>query len=283
MFACAFFMSLFTIAINSCDYITSEKFKQLSQHQVETKAFNPDNVQQGDIIYVHGNYLSIFFERYHPAIKHQYILLTNDSDNDAPGVFAHVLDDPMIIAWFGINPSLRHPKFIPIPVGIPSSMLKNGKIEHFNNVTRKQWKKKNLLGMNFNISFYPKERKPLQDYFARKKFCTLIYDTDHQTYLIKMAETRFILSPRGNGLDCFRTWEALYCNTIPIVTTSHMDPLFEELPVLIIDNWKSITPQLLLEQHALMKKKSYNYEKLTFSYWKHIILSYQKDAKKAAF
>ena len=40
----------------------------------------------------------------------------------------------------------------------------------------------------------------------------------------------FWLSPRGNGLDCHRTWEALYLDIIPIVWHSTLDPLYRKPP-----------------------------------------------------
>jgi hypothetical protein len=57
----------------------------------------------------------------------------------------------------------------------------------------------------------------------------------------------FELSPRGNGLDCFRTWEALLLGTIPIVRTSTLDPLYEDedLPVVIIRDWREVTATAL--------------------------------------
>lgn len=52
----------------------------------------------------------------------------------------------------------------------------------------------------------------------------------------------FELSPRGWGLDCLRTWEALYLRTIPIVRSSTLDPLYrdEGYPVAIVEDWREI-------------------------------------------
>ena len=37
----------------------------------------------------------------------------------------------------------------------------------------------------------------------------------------------FGLSPRGNGVDCHRTWEMLYFGMIPVMLRSTIDPLFD--------------------------------------------------------
>ena len=48
----------------------------------------------------------------------------------------------------------------------------------------------------------------------------------------------FELSPSGNGLDCHRTYEAIILNTIPIVRSNTLDPIYKEhdLPVVIVLN-----------------------------------------------
>ncbi len=55
----------------------------------------------------------------------------------------------------------------------------------------------------------------------------------------------FVISPHGRGLDCFRTWEALLCGAIVIVKRSPLDPLYRGLPVVILDDWREITPAAL--------------------------------------
>ena len=61
------------------------------------------------------------------------------------------------------------------------------------------------------------------------------------------ADFAFEVSPRGNGLDCFRTWEALVLNTIPIVKATTLDPLFEDedLPVVVVSSYAEVTAEAL--------------------------------------
>ncbi|CAF3028340.1 unnamed protein product [Rotaria sp. Silwood2] len=86
------------------------------------------------------------------------------------------------------------------------------------------------------------------------------------------------LSPRGNGIDCHRTWEALYLDAIPIVWHSTIDSLYSDLPIIIINNWNEINEQFLrnkLYEIALKKLQQpsvYRYEKLRHSFWRDMIL-----------
>jgi hypothetical protein len=77
----------------------------------------------------------------------------------------------------------------------------------------------------------------------------------------------FVISPHGNGLDCHRTWEALCLGSIPIVKKSNISDLFDDLPVLIIDNWFDIKEDLLIKTIHDFKNKQFNYDKLLLKYW----------------
>jgi hypothetical protein len=59
------------------------------------------------------------------------------------------------------------------------------------------------------------------------------------------AEAVFEASPRGNSIDCHRTWEALLLHSIPIVKSTLLDPLYDGLPVAIVQDWSEVTPERL--------------------------------------
>jgi len=96
----------------------------------------------------------------------------------------------------------------------------------------------------------------------------------------------FWLSPRGGGLDCHRTWEALYLDIIPIVWNSSLNVLFENLPVVIINDYKELNETFLYEKlneiskKKLSKKKVYQFEKLRNAYWRRLILDKSRHKRK---
>jgi hypothetical protein len=94
-----------------------------------------------------------------------------------------------------------------------------------------------------------------------------------------MSKYAFVLSPFGIGMDCHRTWEALCLGCIPIVKTSSIDNLYNDLPVLIVKEWKVITIELLNDTISTFKAKiennEFNIEKLNLSYWLQLINSYK--------
>jgi hypothetical protein len=48
--------------------------------------------------------------------------------------------------------------------------------------------------------------------------------------------------------------------------------MFENLPVLIVDNWSEVNNELLLKTIAEFKQRTFNYEKLCLKYWTDKIL-----------
>jgi len=98
----------------------------------------------------------------------------------------------------------------------------------------------------------------------------IYYEPKHilrkETYL-KQLEYAFVVCPHGNGLDCHRQWEALVLGCIPVVKSSSIDILYDDLPVLIVKEWSDINNELLQSTIDIFKNKQFNYNKLNLEYW----------------
>ncbi len=267
-------------------YITGSAFRSLCDFCLDsaTNNLNPDKVEAGDIIFVSNPSIDAFFVRYRPRIKHPFILLTHhcydDGDSPTPGPSAcHYLEDANLIAWFTVNPSIVHPKLIPLPLGIPNyfSSIGNTAVYDTHIKACAQAVRTKLVYSNFNVATYPHEREFVRNFFADKSFCTTSNSKPQAEYLVDVTQHKFVLSPRGNGLDCYRTWEALLLGSIPVVRSSTLDPLFEGLPVFVIENWQEITEELLEKEYLEIKEKlnEYNFGKLFMPYWISEILAFK--------
>ncbi len=218
-----------------------------------------------------------FFRDVHPYIAHRYILVTHNSDYPAPREFGHILDDPKLIAWFGQNvENYSHPKLHPIPIGIANRYWGHGNVDVIKatQLACKGTAKTTLLYMSFVRWTCSYERDPLYDLMKDQSFCTNAPLVDFTLYLPALARSKFVLSPRGNGLDCHRTWETLLMGSIPIIRTSTLDVLYEGLPVVIVRDWKEVTEEFLNKKWEEMSAKTYNLEKLYADYWLNLIEAY---------
>ncbi|CAB9526802.1 expressed unknown protein [Seminavis robusta] len=91
-----------------------------------------------------------------------------------------------------------------------------------------------------------------------------------------LSQSKFILSPHGLGLDCYRTWEGLWMGVIPILESlgdkRMPDGWFrtlDDLPALVVESYAQVTPELLEQTyHEILEKwDTYNWEKLTKTWW----------------
>ena len=130
--------------------------------------------------------------------------------------------------------------------------------------------KKYLLAA-FSIHTNPKERQFLYDFVCGKDSLLLQITNcekiNQKDFYKLVSESRFVLSPHGNGLDCFRTYETLYLGSYPIVKTSSLDELYIGLPVLIVNEWADLTVELLQNTFDEFQNIKFNYRGLYGDFW----------------
>jgi hypothetical protein len=88
-------------------------------------------------------------------------------------------------------------------------------------------------------------------------------------YWQQLMRSKFVASPEGNGIDCHRTYEALWCGCIPIVEIGNMRhflQLYGDVPVLWTYDYFEITPDYLEQQYTKMvdPKRKYEFSKLYY-------------------
>lgn len=259
-------------------FVSGDAFRAYADHAYDELAtsLNPAEISAGQTIFIKTDRLEEFFRDVHPHIQYPYILISHNSDWAAPGSFAPFLEDPKIIAWFAQNyDGIAHPKMHPIPIGIANYMWPHGNASVIEKIKSKHLSKKYLCYLNFDINTFQQERWPLYKRLSQTSFCHRTRKYDFEKYLTHTALSKFMVSPRGNGFDTHRLWEALYMGSIPIVKTSSLDSLYSGLPVLIVSNWEQVTESFLENMDAEFKRKNFSLEKLSMNYWTHLIDSYK--------
>jgi hypothetical protein len=233
-------------------------------------AFDPERVQPGDIIF--ARVPGLFFKYMHPRIQNPYILVTHgDVDDGFKEEHVPYLKEKKLIAWFGIHPGTQpHPKFFPLPlgvIGLGTFYERRTEMHQYFAKLRNETVKSRLLGMNFTERTH-RERKIVKELFEDKPFCHKFDETlPTMDYLKEMASCKFILSPRGAGIDCYRTWEAILVGCIPIVRSSQLNSLYKDLPILVVDDWQEVTEEFLEKKYKEMTAQPYSLDKLYFEYW----------------
>lgn len=278
--------------------INANVFRQVSDHCFDSpqkvwiyltgRTFDPASVKDGDIIFIKNDpfYLKRFFTNIHPHIRARYILLSHNSDMSIPGDYEHYLEDNKIIAWCGCNVSKpEHPKMVSLPLGVMGILnkkIRSDCSEIWGRVlldcATGRLKKNNLVYFNACIATNRSERGRALDYFKDKSFCTKAFGRSYEGYLREMATFKFVISPHGAGLDCYRTWEALQLGCFPVVKKSALDCLYDGLPVVIVDDWSQVTEAFLEQKYQEMTQQHYALERLSSDYWVKKIMKIRVDA-----
>ncbi len=266
----------------SAPFISGDTFRSFSDHLYDETStiFNPELVSYGDVIFVKTDLIGDFFKNRHPYIKNPYVLITHNSDYAMPGPFREFLDDPKILAWYAQNiEEYAHPKLINLPIGLANRYWEHGSIEVVNKVKSRvnEIARDHLIYLNIAVATYPKERAAVYEQFKNQRCCFKGSPKPFEKYLEDIASCKFVLSPRGNGIDCHRTWEALYMGAIPVVKTSTLDPMYEGLPVVIVEDWNEVTEEFLERMYYEMSQKTYSLERINASYWYNELTKYKRD------
>uniref|UniRef100_A0A6C0BR30 Exostosin GT47 domain-containing protein n=1 Tax=viral metagenome TaxID=1070528 RepID=A0A6C0BR30_9ZZZZ len=216
-------------------------------------------------------YLDDFYEKIVKSLNTKFVLITHYGDMEA-GLHNKILNHPLLIKWYGQNMCIISDKTLPIPIGLENNYWKRTNIhtikQHSSN------SKINLLYLNFSLNTNP-NRSKIMDILLQKGFNkNKKLDWDH--YIEDLSSHKFCISPKGNGVDCHRTWECLYLGVIPIVEKSPHMSYFHDLPILFVDSYDDISIQYLNQIYKDFKHKSFNMDKLSLSYWNRKIREHFK-------
>jgi hypothetical protein len=144
------------------------------------------------------------------------------------------------VNWLGTSKYIH-----PIPIGLENEgYLLNGVLSDY---------------LSMKQSLIPLEKRPIKllacfslhtNPTERNKAMRSAIDLG-DTYVVKspitprkyrtlVSQSVFVLSPPGNGIDCHRTWEALFLGAIPVVKRSFWSFSKYEIGAKVVDDWDEI-------------------------------------------
>ena len=205
------------------------------------------------------------FSEYLKYLKKPIDLITGDGDTMVPSEIAptsvnKILDSDKIKNWYtqNLDGSQNHKKFKHYPIGLDLhttrdnlftssdkileylNKLRNEKELHQNN------KKVLRIFCDLHHKIYPHKRFPNDraEIFTLKDKMKFVDFTAKRLSVLdtykKYSDYTFAISGSGNGLDAHRTWELLYLGCIVLMKSSALDKMFENLPVVIIKDWREL-------------------------------------------
>lgn len=231
-------------------------------NQFDADRLNPDSVVFCKFDYLQhlADYLQF------RNCKKPFILLTGQSDfaitDHAFGYMKSRLVHPL--NWWGCNNECDLANGIPLGIA-----------DDFCKLTVKtgfcKTKGNRLLYVNHRADTFPMVRKPLYQLFSGNSWASVREPSEKGTeglYREELLDHKFILCPRGNGVDTHRMWEAIYCGVIPVVQRHKTHSGLEgNLPILFVDSYYEVTEDLLNKTYEQFKTKTWNTDMLKVSWW----------------
>lgn len=264
---------------NLCDYTYSSREDDWVAPLDNCAPFDPGSVPINSVIYVTPWGIEKFLETIHPKINNPYILITYCYGTTFK--YSHVINDPKILHWFGQANSnaITFDKFTIMPLGVlATNEVFNDRLQMIENFNKLRTYPKGLLREQLAyMNFMPhvndgQDRNVVYNLFKDKPWCTTITLTHtwrkpFMEYMNDIAQSKFVISPLGDICDTYRHIESMLVGSIPIILTSPLNKLLEDLPAIIVNDYQEVTEDFLNKKYEEMKDKKYNLDKLYMKYW----------------
>jgi hypothetical protein len=215
---------------------------------------NEDDKNYIDFLMSQGTLLELL-EQY-PMMK--FIVFTNLEDTPIDDyIFDKIPDNVLLIS--AVNAVANGGKVIPAPYGLQRVLYKGDERHQFLKTATSTWPDdpEHLLYVTFMQDSH-KDREGISDAFSDKDWA--LVDEERQLYHLyinNIGNSKFVICPRGNAIDCHRNWEVAYMSRVPILKR---DPYYETLykwmdyPALFVNDFSEITQELLIENDHLWQK-----------------------------
>ena len=237
-----------------------------SHLQPTTEQFR--KIEKATVLFVNTHILESFQEHILPQLVKPFVLISHASDHIVDNKFGPLLSDSRLIHWFAQNVSITHEKLTPIPIGLANSQFLHGDIAIFHRAMQMKTKRNSILFTCVSDRTNP-SRVDKIGALTLNGFEITKNSLPFADYLTHLTESFFVSSPEGNGIDCHRTWEALYLGAIPIVDQSAWLNEYSDLGIIQVKDWSTITNDLLMRYLESLPGR--RYDKLRLSYWSSLI------------
>jgi hypothetical protein len=257
------------------DYLHGDRFAALGDIRIEkdSGAIPTQVIEEGEIIFCMTDRVEELFAAIR-ARRRPCILITHNADrNVSPTLFA---SRPACVRhWFAQNALVERPELTPIPIGLERPHVSGGRTrpEAFRAAAASEQRViRNLAYLRQADWTNRWERLPVRWALARRSWITSSRQTvPFAQYLAEMFQHRSVISPPGNGLDCHRTWEALYLGVVPLVKVSPATRYFARLlPLAVFDRLSTLTRHRV-ERGIEQARQQRPFDALRFSWWANSI------------
>jgi hypothetical protein len=222
-------------------------------------------VKQYDTIFVNADLLDQCTDTL-VNISVPYHLLTGNADKLLNDSTVNRILQTKIVSWSGHNFKKYDERFLQIPMGFTELGDKrpNSFLDYIDLPVEKVIP---LVITPFGDTH--NSRSDLNNLYG-DGILNLRNKISYSHFLTLLSISKYSCCPRGNALDSHRFVESIVCNSIPIVMTSDLDPVYEEMGAIIITDWN------VCKNINSLPTPTLNRDMVTLEYWKDRIKLHQQ-------
>lgn len=189
-----------------------------------------------------------------PDVK--FIIFTNLEDTPIDRYIFDLIPNN-VLCISAVNAVAYGGKVIPAPYGLQRRMTSDdSRIEDIKSYMKKLPKNPpGLLYVSHNESSH-KERVGIKELFRNKRWAEVHEQrVTYSVFLYNLSQSKFMICPRGNAIDCHRNWEVIYMRRVPIMKKHpYLQELYKDYPILFVDDYSEVTEQLLIDNDNLFQE-----------------------------
>ena len=258
----------------SSPFISGDTFRSVADHiwEVGNELITPDRINPLDIIFCESDRLGGLRERVLIHSQTPITLLLGNSDENHTQSLETLLLNTGVVSAFAQNLTHPTPGVEPLPIGLENAWrCRNGRPKDFRTNRRKSQVRIPRIVWAFNVETNVIERGMAANELITSPIADRLDQLTPRQHRRALSRYSFVASPPGNGLDCHRTWEAMYLGCVPVVLRSHMTTHYEQigLPIWVVDSFNELRD---LSEDQLRKKyyelsPKFGSEAMWASYW----------------
>ena len=206
-------------------------------------------------------------------------VLIHNGDQIPDGTFFDLLVGKGIDVY-SVNSTQQYSGIKPLPIGLENKHLRGNGIGRLF-VTSKDHKFRlnppvdqiTEVFASFNLFTNLPERSDAKSQILKFGYNFTDPNLSRKKYQAGVRQSRFVISPPGNGIDCHRTWEAIYLGAVPVVLKKCLhEELIKLFPIIAVNEWEEFLGLSGNEKNNLaLQFDGLKYPAMTMDYWGNLL------------
>ncbi len=192
----------------------------------------------------------------------KFVIFTSHEDTPID-TYIKVPDN--VLGIHAVNAIFNNEKIHPFPIGVQREIgLEDNRMEVLEKEIDVEQLPTKLLYINCGLGAERNEEERAGlPHFSRFEWATCRFEKNskyfphsrYKDFLTEMRDHKFMVCPKGHGMDCHRNWESLYMRRVPIfLDHPYFRLLMKDFPALFVNDWSEITPKLLVGNNHLYEE-----------------------------